>query len=68
MKQLLRCSLFRSPLYPLSCYIFQVFSNEAEADTFAEVNKFETTDRKVIAKKIAEVRAQTMLTQYADKP
>ena len=33
----------------------QLFGNEAEAEVFARVNNWDTTDRKEIAKKIAEM-------------
>ena len=50
----------------------QVFGNEAEADVFARVNNFEVTDRKEIAKKIAEMPLSghksriVVITQGAD--
>ena len=47
--------LFLEPMMKVLPYANLVFCNAAEVDSFAKVNKFETTDRKVMAKKIAEM-------------
>lgn len=46
---------FREPLESVLPYANVVFGNEAEAETFAEVFGLGTTDRKEIAKKIAQM-------------
>lgn len=46
---------FREPLESVLPYANLVFGNEAEAETFSEVFGFGTTDRKEIAKRIAQM-------------
>jgi len=46
---------FKDPLMEVLPYANLVFGNESEADVFARVNNWETTDRKEIAKKISEM-------------
>lgn len=49
------CEFFRNPMLAALPYVDIVFGNETEADTFAKVNNFNTTDRKQVALKISEM-------------
>ncbi|XP_076458378.1 uncharacterized protein LOC143292087 isoform X2 [Babylonia areolata] len=47
------CSIFKEPMMQLLPYVDFLFCNESEADEFARVHEFGTTDRKEIALKMA---------------
>ncbi|XP_043674934.1 adenosine kinase 2 [Vespula pensylvanica] len=47
--------LFKKPLEDVLPYVDILFGNEAEADVFAKVHDFKTTDRKEIALKISRM-------------
>ncbi|KAL6262386.1 hypothetical protein P5V15_007475 [Pogonomyrmex californicus] len=49
------CEFFQKPMLAALPYVDILFGNETEADTFAKVNNFNTTDRKQIALKISEM-------------
>ncbi|XP_012230643.1 uncharacterized protein Adk2 isoform X2 [Linepithema humile] len=49
------CEIFRKPMLAALPYVDILFGNETEADTFANVNGFNITDRKQIALKISEM-------------
>lgn len=49
------CEFFRQPMLAALPYVDILFGNEAEAETFAKTNHFDTTDRKQIALKISEM-------------
>ncbi|XP_020285472.1 adenosine kinase 2 isoform X2 [Pseudomyrmex gracilis] len=49
------CEFFSGPMLAAMPYVDILFGNETEADTFAKVNNFNTTDRKQIALKISEM-------------
>ncbi|KAK3737355.1 hypothetical protein RRG08_036759 [Elysia crispata] len=46
------CTFFKEPMLQMLPYADYWFGNESEADEFAKVNEFGTTDRKEIAKKM----------------
>lgn len=48
------CQFFKDAMVQVLPYVDILFGNETEAETFASEHKFETTDRKEIAKKIAD--------------
>ncbi|KAL8613559.1 hypothetical protein ACOMHN_021978 [Nucella lapillus] len=47
------CSVFKEPMVKLLPYVDYLFCNESEADEFAKVHEYGTTDRKEIALKMA---------------
>jgi len=49
------CTFFKEPMLKMLPYVDYFFGNESEADEFAKVNELGTTDRKEIAKKIANM-------------
>jgi len=56
------CTFFKDPMMQVMPYVDILFGNESEADEFAKVHDFGTTDRKEIAKKIAALKKDS------DKP
>ncbi|XP_076680276.1 adenosine kinase 2 isoform X2 [Andrena cerasifolii] len=49
------CDFYKTPMLAALPYVDILFGNEAEADSFAKVNNFQTTDRKEIALKIHQM-------------
>jgi len=49
------CEFYREAMLAVLPYVDILFGNETEADTFAKVNNFNTTDRKQIILKISEM-------------
>jgi len=49
------CEFFQKPMLAVFPYVDILFGNETEADTFAKINNFDTTDRKQIILKISEM-------------
>lgn len=49
------CEFFQKPMLAAFPYVDILFGNETEADTFAKINNFNTTDRKQIALNIAKM-------------
>nr|XP_034191808.1 adenosine kinase 2-like isoform X4 [Osmia lignaria] len=67
------CEFYKEPMLAALPYVDILFGNEIEADTFAKVNDFQTTDRKEIALKLSEMRKMNekrkrivVITQGAD--
>ncbi|XP_076459767.1 uncharacterized protein LOC143292942 isoform X2 [Babylonia areolata] len=49
------CSVFKEPMMQLLPFVDFLFCNESEADEFAKVHEYGTTDRKEIALKMADL-------------
>ncbi|XP_054007860.1 uncharacterized protein LOC128891919 isoform X1 [Hylaeus anthracinus] len=49
------CEFYKAPMLAALPYVDILFGNETEADTFAKVNGFQTTDRKEIALKLSQM-------------
>ncbi|XP_076757365.1 adenosine kinase 2 [Xylocopa sonorina] len=49
------CEHYKEPMLAVLPYVDILFGNETEADTFAKVNNFQTTDRKEIALKLSQM-------------
>lgn len=67
------CEFYKEPMLAALPYVDVLFGNETEADTFAKVNDFQTTDRKEIALKVSQMRKMNekrkrivVITQGAD--
>lgn len=67
------CEYFQEPMLAALPYVDILFGNESEAEVFAKVNKFGTTDRRRIALKISQMRKRdnrrkrmVIITQGAD--
>ncbi|XP_043262408.1 adenosine kinase 2 [Colletes gigas] len=49
------CEFYKTPMLAALPYVDILFGNETEADAFAKVNDFKTTDRKEIALKLSQM-------------
>ncbi|CAL7941176.1 unnamed protein product [Xylocopa violacea] len=49
------CEHYKEPMLAVFPYVDILFGNETEADTFAKINNFQTTDRKEIALKLSQM-------------
>lgn len=49
------CMYYKKPMLEALPYVDILFGNEVEADTFAKVNDFQTTNRKEIALKLSQM-------------
>ncbi|XP_076160305.1 adenosine kinase 2 isoform X2 [Ptiloglossa arizonensis] len=68
------CEFYQKPMLAVLPYVDILFGNETEADTFAKVNNFQTTDRKEIALKLSQMekinkkrQRIVVITQGAEK-
>ncbi len=52
------CEFFKEPMLKVMAHADIVFGNETEADSFAKANGYDTTDRKEIAKRIADMKLE----------